>query len=376
MKVLFVSNNYIPYQSGVTRSIQATIHGLQKHSIEVKLLVPDYRCNVIDPNYVLRVPALVSFLYKGNYLPVLYRRKHFMHSVVQEFKPDIIHVHHPFILGVDALKVAQKYNIPVIFTFHTQYDRYLHYIPGITYLSRQLLWRYLAWFCRQVDMIVFPSVSLQRIVNEYIRSKNSIVLPSPIAPEFFTASKNESIYTTTKINLLYVGRFVPEKNIPFLLNVEKELGQDYCLTLAGYGYSLPTLKKYAYDTLQLTSDQVVFIDHPTKSIIVDLYRTAEIFIFASQTETQGLVLAEAMACGLPVIALYGCGVVDIVLNGANGYIVHTQEEMVTRIKELTANTYLKEHMKEKAIETSLLYDPDAITRKLLQCYEQILKFNT
>lgn len=367
MKVLFVSNNYIPYQSGVTRSIQATVHGLLQHEVEIKLLAPDYKWAVSDPYYVTRVPALFAFSYKGNRIPFMYCRTQFVRKVIEEFKPDVIHVHHPFILGMDALKSAQKYSIPLIFTFHTQYDQYVHYMPGVNYVCHWLLWRHISWFCRHVDMLIFPSQSLKRIVETRMMVKNAIILPSPIAPEFFSIKKHAR--TTAKpYHLLYVGRFVPEKNIPFLLNVVKKLGHDYRLTLAGYGYGLQSLKRYAYETLYLTRDQIQFIEKPTRQQILDQYYAAELFVFASQTETQGLVLAEAMACGVPVIALYGCGVIDIVNPGINGYIVHTQDEMVKRIKEIMENQVLKECMRKNAQETSLQYEPSIIVRKLLNCY--------
>ena len=181
-------------------------------------------------------------------------------------------------------------------------------------------------------------------------------------------SKIQDKKITRPLKLLYVGRFTEEKNIPFLLDVVAQLSMPYEFTLIGYGYAQCMLQQYAYKTLGLSRDRVRFIIRPPKQKIVQFYATSHVKLFASQTETQGLVLAEAMAAGTPVIALSGSGVNDIVQSGINGYLVHTKNEMVERIVQIMHDTRLYRTLSIGAYKTSQQYTQKNIGKKLEKIY--------
>jgi len=167
---------------------------------------------------------------------------------------------------------------------------------------------------------------------------------------------------------------VPEKSIEFLLEVIAQLDERYRLTLIGYGALEDKLKAYAYERLGLSSERVCFIEHPSKEQISEYYRRSHLFLFASVTETQGLVLAESMAFGTPVIARRGPGVIDSIASGSNGYLVDSIDEMVERIYELTSNERqeLYHKFQHEAFMSAQNYYPRRVVDELVRVYREII----
>src|SRR6266404_2396469 len=128
MRIFFVTNNYTPYSGGVIHAITATTDALRAQGHEVFIITLDFLGKPdkpqADPDYVIRIACPIKFMYKTNYMAIPWRPTHAIKQLIQQYKPDIIHVHHPFLLGVSALHAAQTYNIPCIFTYHTMYEDY------------------------------------------------------------------------------------------------------------------------------------------------------------------------------------------------------------------------------------------------------------
>ena len=195
------------------------------------------------------------------------------------------------------------------------------------------------------------------------------MIPSPIDYTFFKPQLHQLPQNKTKFQLLSVSRFVKEKNIPFLLRVMKKLDpQQFQLTLCGYGSETESLQNYAYNELGLSSDAVKFIIKPDRSALLELYTRSDLFIFASKTETQGLVLAEAMACGLPVIALDAPGSRDIIEDGKNGFLVNCEQQMKERIEQFSTNPLLYQRAKEGVLTTALGYQSALVGDKIVELY--------
>jgi 1,2-diacylglycerol 3-alpha-glucosyltransferase len=378
LHIAIVTNNYRPYKGGVVSSIETFTQQLLKVGHKVSIITLDFTGkNNHDTEYIYRIRCPIKFNYKTNPIAIPWFPNLNVIKKIEELKPDIIHSQHPFLLGISALKASKKFKIPIIFTYHTRYEEYAHYIPFPTKLSVPIIKKLALNYCKNVDAIIAPTKSTSDFLKENGINKSINIIPSGISDIFIKNEdkKNEQfkdLKKNTIFKLLTVSRFTKEKNIPFLLDVLSKLNSKYHLTLAGYGGELEFLKNYAFNHLKLNRNQIEFINSPTKNALLKAYKTSDIFIFASKTETQGIVLAEAMACGLPIIALNGPGACDIVYNRKNGFLVNSKEEMVEKIKYLQNACKLKNDLGKNARKTALRYTINQTTNRLINLYKQLL----
>jgi len=323
---------------------------------------------------VFRIKCPIRFIYKNNHMALPISAYRQMQVLMKEISPDIIHSQHPFLLGVTALKTGNKLRIPVIFTYHTQYEKYLHYIPFPEFFTKPVINKLITSYCNRVSGIIVPSLSIFQILKANANISNNIdIIPSSINP-IFLSEKLKLRNQSEPFSLITVSRFAKEKNIEFLLDMYSMLDPErFTLTLIGYGAHLTYLKSYAFDNLRLSRDKVFFIEKPDKKTISNFYATANAFIFASQSETQGLVLAEAMASGLPVIAFNAAGSCDIIKNNINGFLIDSHEDMIQKINLLKNNSDLYINMQTEAWNTGLEYCPSLLTHKLVNFYNSQIK---
>lgn len=373
LRIVFVTNNYTPYSGGVVSSINALMHELQKAGHEVFIITLDFLGKTNgDPEYVIRVPCPIKFTYKTNCIAIPWQAKSYIYRTINKIKPDIIHSHHPFLLGNAARIVAKKLSIPIIFTYHTLYEHYVHYIPLPRCITRAITKKLVLRFCDRINGIVVPSSAVKEYLNREGVQTPVAVIPSGLQSIFLSTKKPIKLPSNGRVpHLLAVSRFVKEKNIPFLFDVFKILNGNFILTLVGYGAEYESIKMHAYQKLKLSQQQVRFVHKPSKVELLSLYREADLFLFSSTTDTQGVVIAEAMASGTPVIAVNGPGQRDIIKNGYNGFLVKNAHHMAHIIKVVTSNEALLTTLQERAWQTSQQYAPDIITRKILAFYHAI-----
>lgn len=372
LTIFFVTNNYKPYSGGVVSSIDATVCQLRSLGNTVYIITLDFDGNKENDPFVIRLTCPIKFRYKLNWMAVPLFPTAQIIQLIKKLKPDLIHVHHPFLLGVAASNVARQYQIPVFFTYHTLYEQYAHYVPLpqnlVKYCARLLSIR----FCNVVDGVIAPGATVRNYLLEQGVQKPIAVIPSGILPIFFHKTF-ESLSEKRSFTLLTVSRFTPEKNIPVLLEMFALLPQaSFTLKLVGYGAQLTCLKSYAYEKLQLSPERVQFIEKPDKAQIAHLYRSADLFVFASQTETQGLVLYESMAAGLPVIALSGPGQQDLVKNGKNGYLVPDGQAMASVIINLAQDAPLLALLRRGAGETATVFSSEKMAARLQTFYQGVI----
>lgn len=369
MRIFFVTNNYIPYSGGVVQSIDATAHELRAQGHEVFIITLDFLGKKSqDPAYVIRIPSLITFTYKKNYMAIPWRPTHAIDLLVQKYTPDIMHIHHPFLLGPSALRVARKYHIRAVFTYHTMYEKYAHYIPITRLFTQPLIIKTVLTFCKNVDAIIVPSSSIQQYLVSHGVQTPITIIPSPLREIFcntvpFIQKKNSHIF-----KLLLVTRFVPEKNIPFVFEVMRLLPDTFRLTLVGYGVEYRKFQKLAFETFKFSSERITFIHKPSQDYLLSCYNDADLFIFPSQTDTQAIVLAESMSQAVPVIALDGPGQRDIIINGKNGFIIENAQQAAEHIIHIAENKVLHEHLKNGAYATSHRYHARTIVAQLLNWY--------
>ncbi len=369
MRILLVTNNYTPYSGGVVSSIVATCRALQDQGHDVRVVAPNFLGTAHDdPEWVSRIPSLFRFRYKNNYMAFMPRIKKYIREIITQFQPDVVHVHHPFLLGSSAVSLAKRMGIKTLFTYHTMYEAYAHYIPLPDFIVRAIMKRWVLRACRKVDTIIVPSSAMQAYLQSH-EIAHTAILPSGLKEQFvglaYAEKKLHSPY-----QLLYVGRFVKEKNITAIFDVMEQLPQEYELTLVGYGDYLDELKDYAYEKKKLTPERVRFLIKPEQSELVTLYQSAHLFLFPSKSDTQGIVIAEAMACSTPIIAFDGPGQRDALQTGYNGYIVENEQCMADTIQNVLSDQKNYAQLQKKAWQSARDYDPAELTNKLHLVYQQ------
>ncbi|HXW85703.1 MAG TPA: glycosyltransferase [Candidatus Bathyarchaeia archaeon] len=371
LRILFVTNNYVPYKAGVVSSIHASIEGLQKSGHDVSLLTLAFSGAYVDPEYVHRIECPITFTYKKNPMAVPWNPSGAIREKIEQYRPDIIHVHHPFLLGPATVEATSMSGIPIIFTYHTLYDRYCHYVPLPETITKTIIKRLVTSFCRSVHGIIAPSTYVHQWLVRHTIYKPIQVIPSSLqsyfSPSSFFTHKTKNSYC----NLLTVGRLVAEKNVSFLCEMFSQLPQGFTLTIAGYGADYEALCSYVYNTLHLSPEIVFFVHNPDKALLQQLYMRADLFLFASQTDTQAIVLAEAMAHGTPVIALDGPGQRDIVQEEYNGFLVDSMNHMQYCIEMVAQDGALHKKLQQGAWQTAHRYTQEAVTQKLVDFYYQL-----
>ncbi len=372
MRIFFVTNNYTPYAGGVVQSITAITQALQAEGHDVFIITLTFLKTHNDPAYVIRIPCPIRFMFKKNYMAIPWRPTHAIMDLIEKYKPDIIHIHHPFLLGTSALRAAKKYNIKCIFTYHTLYEHYVHYVPLPKIIIQPLMHRSIQIFCNQVDAIIAPSTSIKNYLLLQNITTPITVIPSPLRNIFTynthnVLKKNNDQY----FELLLVTRCTPEKNIPFVFNVLQLLPLHFRLTIVGYGSEYERLQTLAFDTLCISKERIQFIHKPSETDLLSIYRVSHLFIFPSQTDTQAIVLAESMSQGIPVIALDGPGQRDIIINRVNGFITTNAKETAEIILKISADKKFYDYLVSGAQATAHNYHSSIIIQKLLMLYNTI-----
>lgn len=374
LRIVFVTNNYTPYSGGVVSSINATAAQLRALGHTVFIVTLNFLGDDHDdPSHVFRVPTSARFMYKNNHMAVPLRADYHVKHFIEQCEADIVHSHHPVLLGSSALKAARELGLPCVFTYHTLYEKYTHYVPLPDAVVRPVVQATVKSYCDSVDHIVAPS----SFVHEHIKASEVTtpvsIVPSPLQKMFMPSVTFAPRRANKPFQLLFVSRFAKEKNIPLLLQMFAQLPQDtFALTLIGYGPEYEALRSYAYDELRLAPSAVQFIRKPARKVIAHWYRTADCFVFSSTTETQGLVLAEAMAGGLPVIAVDGPGQRDIVVRGENGFIVDDAQVMREMVTRIAGDSTLHAKLQRGAWKTAQEYAPSCLVKKLCACYDALM----
>lgn len=372
-----VTNNYTPYSGGVVSSIQALAHALRAQGHRVIIITLDFDHKQPDEIDLIRLNCIWHCEYKKNPIALPIGAKKQIQRLLESYNIDILHVHHPFLLGPAAVGVARTHKMPIVFTHHSLYEHYVHYVPLPSWIVRPLARKVVRDFCAKVDHVIVPGNSIKQYLSSQGVSQEMSVVSSGILP-FFAAQDflPKQPLQDRRVELLTVSRFAPEKNIEWLLSMFAYLTLRYpnkfALKLMGYGAWLGNLRELTYQRLCLSSRDVNFVERPTKQELLQAYQQADLFVFASQSETQGLVVAEAFSQSTPVLALKGPGVEDSVINGANGFLVTTMEEMVEKIDKIAQNALLFEHLQKGAFASGQLYHPASTAQQTYQVYQQLL----
>lgn len=333
MKILFISDVYFPRVNGVSTSIETFRANLHALGSNVHLVAPDYLKPSANETDILRVPARrVLFDPEDRFMSYRWVMQHL--DTFREEKFDIIHVQTPFVAHYLGTRLSCLLDIPCVETYHTFFEEYLyHYIP----MAPRKLLRFAAQRFSQhqgnsLDGMVVPSHPMLQVLRDYGITTPTEVIPTGIAPDSFVQGDRAAFRKKFGIEqdrpmLLFVGRVAHEKNIDFLLKVVDRVRKEIAnvlFVIAGEG---PARESLMREVTALGLDtNVMFIGYLDRlTELNSCYCSSDIFIFASRTETQGLVLLEAMAQGVPVVSTAELGTRDVLRDGQGVWIA--QEEL-------------------------------------------------
>ena len=336
MRVLFISDVYFPRVNGVSTSIRTFRQDLAAHGIETQLVAPRYATApaAAEEPGVVRVPSA------GVPRDPEDRRMRWgaLRRALEALVPagfDLVHIHTPFIAHYAGVRFARRAGIPAIATYHTFFEEYLHhYLPVLPHgLARYLARSFTRSQCDDVRALIAPSEPMRAVLLDYGVTTPIHVLPTGLPADRFRAGDAQAFRAAAGLAadarlVTYIGRVAHEKNIGFLVHMfRKVLARvpQAVLVIAGEGPARAALQAQVA-SLGLTPHVhfAGYLDRDTA--LLDCYAAAEAFVFASRTETQGLVLLEAMAQGAPVVSTAELGTRSILVPGSGALVVPEEQE--------------------------------------------------
>jgi 1,2-diacylglycerol 3-alpha-glucosyltransferase len=337
MDILMLSDVYFPRVNGVSSSIRTYARALVAMGHRVTLVAPDYgpdsgQSGHDDDFEVLRLPSRVIFFDPEDRLVTAAALRTAERSLVQRHW-DVIHIHTPFRAHTLGVRLAKHTGRPTVETYHTYFEEYVaHYLPWLpSPLLRLFARRVSRKLCDDVDHLIVPSQQMVEVLQRYGIATPTTVLPTGLALEEFahgdgTRFREAHDLDAARPTLVTVSRLAVEKNIAFLLQVVRRLVADFptlLFVIAGEGPDAGRLKKLA-DSLGLHHNVRFFGNLDRRTTLLDCYRAGDLFVFASPTETQGLVLIEAMALGVPIVSTAVMGTATV-LRDARSAVVSDED---------------------------------------------------
>lgn len=355
MKIGMFTDTYTPQINGVVTSTNSFAEELKTQGHEVYIFAPKLKDSIPQPNV---------FHFKSFKYPMMpeHQFAYALGEHNQAFKDldlDIIHSHTPFTLGLLALFLAKQHHLPLVHTYHTLFTEYVHYMPfskslGV-YLSKNASRRY----CQSCDLVVVPSEAMRLELQDYGVTQEIDIIPTGVSQQF--AQQGDPLNIRKKHNIpdnidiiAYAGRVAREKNIEFLLKVYKEIlkvRSHILFAIIGDGPHRPHIERLAAE--MGIKHKIIFTGYIADKVeLASWYKASSAFVFSSLTETQGLVILEAMSAGTPVVAVSAMGIKDIIQENLGGFASRLDvSEFSLKLMRLLSS---KELRAQKSIEAKAL----------------------
>ena len=382
MRILMISDVYFPRINGVSTSIKTFREELTRLGHEVTLIAPAYPGHEETDPDIIRVPSRYLMIDPEDRImkrKMLSSLKHELSS--RQF--DILHIQTPFIAHYAGIELSKALNIPRVVTYHTHFEEYLyHYLP----FAPKSLMRFSArWFnrqqCNDVDSIIVPSTAMLEVLRKYGIHKPIEIIATGINEHFFNPGDGKRFREKHNIEqerpvIVHIGRVAHEKNIDFLLKMLVELRKtipDILLVIAGEGPARNHLMNVC-QSLGIESN-VLFVGYlDRETSLLDCYCAGDAFVFASKTETQGLVLLEAMAQKVPVVSLSVLGTKDILDSGKGVMIAEDNiSDFSEKLTTLLNSPDLHKQLSEEAYEYARTWTSRAFAEKKQNFYEKTIQ---
>ena len=379
-KILITADCYTPTINGVVTSILNLETELRRLGHDVKILCPSENFHSSESENVYRIGSVgVGRIYSGARAALRISQSHLQKLI--DWKPDIIHSQSEFSSFIMAKRIAAEVNCPIVHTYHTVYENYTHYFsPSIT-LGRKAVIVMTKRILRHTKAVIAPSQKIERLLKDYGIEQPIKVIPTGLRLKKFSDEISVNIINELKAKLgiplksrvlITVGRAAKEKNIDELIRYFKRLDiENTAFVIVGGGPYLDALKDLAY--AENISDKMIFTGAVEPENIAAYYRLGDIFLSASQSETQGLTYIEALASGLPAVCRRDDCLNDVITNGKNGGQYTDFKEFSELIRTFLFNDELYKSMSENAVQTAQKYSAEKFAKDVETVYMEILE---
>jgi 1,2-diacylglycerol 3-alpha-glucosyltransferase len=380
MRIAMFTNTYLPHVGGVARSVSTFAETYRQLGHEVLVVAPNFpgRMPRRAEAIVERVAAVQNF--NGSDFSVRLPLAAGLSLRLDNFAAEIIHAHHPFLLGDTALRMATTRSVPVVFTHHTRYEDYVHYVPFASPAVRQAAIQLSTEFANLCDGVIAPSASIAALIRRRGVTVPVRVVPTGIDLAAFAGGNGAAGRRQCKIPAKafvvgHVGRLAPEKNLPFLAQAVAQFLRDEpgaWFLVVGSGPSDELLRQVCERAG--VAKRLVLAGSRTGQPLYDAYRAMDVFAFSSKSETQGLVITEAMAAGLPVVALRASGVREVLQDGATGFMLPpeaTPAQFARQLARLHDDPALRRKFSEAARQAAAEFSREKCAQRALDFYAEI-----
>ena len=378
MRIVMFTESYLPRISGVAHSLHAVTRALRADGHRVLIVAPRYSgYDDADPDVVrfpsIRPPQERDFPLALPYSPVAWRR-------IEEADPELVHVHSPFLMGAAGARLARRRRTPMVFTYHTLYDEYVHYAPFISpRVSAPAVRAYVRRFANRCQAVVVPSrMVAARLRDQGVTARIEIIPTAALALDTrrqFDRSEARAIWGLPVGHPVIVtaSRLAREKSVDDVLQAFALLRGTHpaVLVVVGGGPEEAALRARARE-LRI-GGEVVFTGLLPHGRALQCMAAADLFLYASQTETQGLVVVEAMALGLPVVAVDAGGISDAVRDGETGFLTAADPHaLAARVRDLLNDPARAGAMGAAGREASAAFTMPVVAAQLAALYETLL----
>lgn len=384
MRILMLSDVYFPRVNGVSTSIQTFRSDLMALGAKVTLLAPQYPHPPSQPDDadIVRIKSW-AMPFDPEDRGMSWRDANAWASKIRPEDVDVILVQTPFLAHYLGLRLARRLGVPVVETYHTYFEHYLHhYLPAVpSVITKAIARRFTVSQCHQVQAVISPSPQMAEALRAYGVRTPIEVLPTGLPGTCFAPGNGARFREAQGIApnrpvALFVGRVAHEKNIDFLIRMLPRLREkvpDVLLVIAGEGPAEAHLRKVVAEAGLSASVHFVGYLHRTTTLL-DCYRAADTFVFASRTETQGLVLLEAMAQGTPVVSTAVMGTADV-LRGVKGAVVVPEEveAFAEGVASVLRDPALRAELSRYAREDAARWASKAMAERMLKIFERVVE---
>jgi glycosyltransferase involved in cell wall biosynthesis len=379
MRIAMFTNTYLPHVGGVARSVEAFTQAYRDRGHDVVVVAPEFEGMPEGEQDVIRIPAIQNF--NGSDFSVVLAAPGSLTDRLQDFAPQIVHAHHPFLLGNVAARVARTDERPLVLTHHTLYEQYTHYVPANSSLLRRFVIEMATCFANMCDQVFAPSESVAGLLEARGVEVPIAVVPTGVDFDLFSSGdgrrfRQEHGVPGDAFMVGHVGRLAPEKNLGFLAAAAARFLQerdDAWFLLVGKGPSRDDFVGL-FESRSLAG-RLVTVGQLDHEALRHAYAAMDVFAFASRSETQGMVLTEAMAAGAPVVALEASGVREVVADGRNGRLIERQDEeaFLSGLRWLAeCDADGRAAVREAARATGRAYSMERCADRALSVYRQLL----
>ena len=383
MRVGIFTDTYPPYINGVSTSISMLEKALKDagHEVFIVTVNPTNMSYNFESDNIIRIPGIKTGIYDYR-LTGIYPLRAI--KIIKKWNLDVIHSHTEFGIGTFARIIAKQLHIPLVHTYHTMYEDYVYYITKGHFdkTSKKIVRFFTKFYCdTTTQALIVPSRKTYKMFNDKYKMKKEInIIPTgmdtyrfsdeAVDHDYIKKIKKELGIGDKDFVVLSVGRVAKEKNLELLIEGFPDIVKKHKkakLVIVGGGPDLDNLKELAKKK-KLTKN-VIFTGPVLWEDIANYYHLGNVFVTASNTETQGLTLIEAMSAGLPVVCMKDESFEDILRDNGNGFYFTKQEEYVEKILYLIENPAILKSMHKEALLTSEMHNLSNYAKDMIEVYE-------